>query len=61
MKLRDLEQMVLARAATWGHSEPVLRSLTNGNIERRPAAEIKLAEAAATYRSALNVVRSKKR
>jgi hypothetical protein len=46
VKRQDLEKLVLKRALTWARSEPVLRSLTNGNLERRPAAEIRLARAA---------------
>lgn len=57
VKLTDLEKLVLKRALTWANSEPVLRSLTNGNIEKRPADELKLARAALNYRDAVRAIR----
>jgi hypothetical protein len=57
MNLRDLEKLVLKRAVTWARSEPVLRSMTNGNLENRRAAEMRLAQAASNYGDALRAIK----
>lgn len=45
---------VVKAAVSWANSEPVLRSMTNGNLEGRPASELRLAKAVLGYQRALN-------